>query len=66
MTINIVPFFSVVSPEGLEEEVLKEIEQQGVNITKSVKDIKPGEPVYLFIGTGGTENDAATFLKMWL
>ncbi|MHA1287857.1 MAG: hypothetical protein ACTSPB_10685, partial [Candidatus Thorarchaeota archaeon] len=64
MTINVVPFFSIVSPEGLQEEVLKEIEQDGVRITKSVKDIPAGEPVYLFIGTGGTENDAATFLKM--
>ena len=64
MTINIVPFFSIVSPEGLNEEVLKEIEQDGVRITKSMKDIPAGEPVYLFIGTGGTENDVATFLKM--
>ncbi|MBE0526593.1 MAG: hypothetical protein IH631_06590 [Candidatus Thorarchaeota archaeon] len=64
MTINIVPFFSVVSPEGLQEEVLKEIEQEGVRITQSMKNVSIGEPVYLFIGTGGTENDVATFLKM--
>lgn len=64
MTINIVPFFSIVSPEGLQEEVVKEIEQEGVRITKSMKDVLDGEPVYLFIGTGGTENDVATFLKM--
>lgn len=64
MTINIVPFFSVVSPEGLREEVLKEIEQEGVRITNSMKDIPKGEPVYLFIGTGGTENEAAEFIKM--
>jgi L-fucose isomerase-like protein len=63
MTINIVPFFSIVSPEDLQEEVLKEIEQEGVRITTSMKDIPPGESVYLFIGTGGTENDAATFLE---
>ncbi|MGY5880675.1 MAG: hypothetical protein RTV31_10515 [Candidatus Thorarchaeota archaeon] len=64
MTINIVPFFSVVSPEGLQEEILKEIEQDGIRITKRMKDIPAGEPVYLFIGTGGTENDVATFLKL--
>ncbi len=64
MTINIVPFFSIVSPEGLQEEVLKEIEQDGIQITKSMKDIPAGESIYLFIGTGGTENDVATFLKM--
>ncbi|TFG28171.1 hypothetical protein EU528_11630, partial [Candidatus Thorarchaeota archaeon] len=64
MTINIVPFFSVVSPEGLQEEVLKELEQDGVKITRSMQDIPAGEPTYLFIGTGGTENDVATFLKM--
>ncbi|MFW9844850.1 MAG: hypothetical protein ACFFEV_09760 [Candidatus Thorarchaeota archaeon] len=63
MTINIIPFFSVVSPEGLSEEVLKNIEQEGVRITKSMKGIPAGEPVYIFTGTGGTENDVATFLK---
>lgn len=64
MTINIVPFFSIVSSEGLQEEVLKEIEQEGIRITSSMKEIPVGEQVYLFIGTGGTENDVATFLKM--
>jgi len=63
MTINIVPFFSVVSPEGLSSEVLKEIEQEGVRIVESMKDVPSGEPVYLFIGTGGTENDVAKFLE---
>jgi len=64
MTINIIPFFSAVSPEGLQEEILKEIEQEGIRIVKSMRDIPAGESVYLFIGTGGTENDVATFLKM--
>ena len=63
MTINIVPFFSVVSPEGLNGEILKEIEQEGVRIVESMKEVPSGEPVYLFIGTGGTENDVAKFLK---
>ena len=64
MTINIVPFFSIVSTEGIRDEVLKEIEQDGVRIIERVKDIPAGESVYLFIGTGGTENDAASFIKM--
>ena len=64
MTINIVPFFSVLASEDLKEEVLKEIEQEGIRITKSMQDIPSGEPVYLFIGTGGTESDVVTFLKM--
>ncbi len=63
MTINIVAFFSVVSPEGLNKEILKEIEQEGVRIVESMKDVPSGEPVYLFIGTGGTENDVAKFLE---
>ena len=63
MTINIIPFFSVVSPEGLNTEILKEIEQEGVRIVESMKDVPSGEPVYLFIGTGGTENDVAKLLK---
>ncbi len=63
MTINIVPFFSVVSPEGINKEVLKEIEQEGVRIVESMSEVPSGEPVYLFIGTGGTENEVAKFLK---
>ena len=63
MTINVAPFFSVVSPEGLNGEILKEIEQDGVRIIESMKDVPSGEPVYIFIGTGGTENDVAKFLK---
>ena len=63
MTVNIVPFFSVVSPEGINNEILKEIEQEGVRIVESMSEVPSGEPVYLFIGTGGTENDVAKFLK---
>jgi len=63
MTVNIVPFFSVVSPEGINNEILKEIEQEGVRIIESMSEVPSGEPVYLFIGTGGTENDVAKFLK---
>lgn len=63
MTINIVPFFSIVSPEGLEEEVLNEIKQEGVRVVKNLEEIPSGESVFLFIGTGGTENDVSTFLN---
>ncbi len=63
MTINIVPFFSIVSPEGLEEEIVKEFRQEGIRVTKSLEEVSSEEPVFLFIGTGGTENDVATFLN---
>ncbi len=63
MTINIVPFFSVVSPEGLAEEVMNEIKQENVRVTESLEIVPSGEPIFLFIGTGGTENDVASFLN---
>ena len=63
MTINIIPFFSIVSPEGLAEEVTNEIKQEGVNVIKNMEEVQSGEPIFLFIGTGGTENDVATFLS---
>ena len=65
MEIRIIPFFSPISPEGVKDEVLKQIS------TTKVKMIEPdnfqlGSDLnrnYLFIGTGGTENDVADFLK---
>ena len=65
MEIQIIPFFSPISPEGVKDEVLKQIS------TTKVKMIEPdnfqlGSDLnrnYLFIGTGGTENDVADFLK---
>lgn len=65
MEIRIIPFFSPISPEGVKDEVLKQIS------TTKVKMIEPDtfqlesdlNRNYLFIGTGGTENDVADFLK---
>jgi len=63
MPINIIPFFSSVSPDGLSNEVLKELEQEGVNILSTNIKTNPNEPTYIFIGTGGTENDVSKFLE---
>ena len=46
MTINIVPFFSIVSPEGLSKEVLKEIEQEGVRIIERIEEVPSGELLF--------------------
>jgi L-fucose isomerase-like protein len=63
MPINIVPFFSTVSPEGLKEKVLAEIRQEGVQFITSTSGISSHEPFFIFVGTGGTENDVADFLN---
>ncbi|MFW9960274.1 MAG: fucose isomerase [Candidatus Thorarchaeota archaeon] len=63
MTINIIPFFSSVSPEGLSKEILNELEQDGVNFLRTDSEHTLGKPTYLFIGTGGTENDVVKFLE---
>ncbi len=63
MPINIVPFFSEVSPKGLKEEVLKEIEQEGVRILSDTDKRPTEEPLFIFIGTGGTENLVRTYLE---
>jgi L-fucose isomerase-like protein len=64
MPINIAPFFSTVSPEGLRDEVLGEIQQEGIRFITSGKEVSSDEPFFLFIGTGGTENDVADFLQL--
>jgi L-fucose isomerase-like protein len=63
MPINIVPFFSMVSPKNLKEEVLAEIQQDGVRLVTSASELSANEPFLIFIGTGGTENDVADFLN---
>ncbi len=63
MPINIIPFFSAVSPEGLSNEILMDLEQEGVNILSTNSTITPNEPTYIFIGTGGTENDVSKYLE---
>jgi L-fucose isomerase-like protein len=62
MPINIIPFFSSVSPEGLSSEVLKELEQEDVNLLDTDSKINPSEPSFIFIGTGGTENEVSEYL----
>ena len=63
MPINIVPFFSEVSPEGLSDEVLRELEQDGVRILTSKDNVPKDDSFFIFIGTGGTENAVSTFLE---
>lgn len=63
MAINIVPFFSSLSPEGLRSQVLGKIQQEGVKIVTSAKEIASKEPLYIFVGTGGTEKDVVEFLE---
>lgn len=63
MPINLVPFFSMVSPKDLMDEVLAEIQQKGVRLITSASELCANEPFLIFIGTGGTENDVADFLN---
>ncbi|TFG31600.1 hypothetical protein EU527_12065 [Candidatus Thorarchaeota archaeon] len=63
MPINIVPFFSLVSPEGLSNEVLKEIEHEGVKILDNKDKVPCDRPLFILIGTGGTENSVKTFIE---
>lgn len=63
MPINIIPFFSLVSPTGLREEVLDELKIEDVRVLKSDDKIPLNEPIFIFIGTGGTERDVSEFLE---
>jgi L-fucose isomerase-like protein len=63
MTLNIVPFFSRVSPEGLRDEVLMKIQNDDVRFITGADEIPDDGPFFIFIGTGGTENDVADFLE---
>lgn len=65
MEIRVIPFFSPISPEGVKDEVLKKLQGDQVRILEP-DDFKPGsdsDRTYVFIGTGGTENLVADFLK---
>ncbi|MFW9956824.1 MAG: fucose isomerase [Candidatus Odinarchaeota archaeon] len=42
---------------------MKELKQETVNILANTSKITPGEPTYIFIGTGGTENEVSKFLE---
>ncbi|MFW9963384.1 MAG: hypothetical protein ACFFCX_07465 [Candidatus Sifarchaeia archaeon] len=67
MALRIIPFFSSISPESVKDEVLDHF-----SVTKT-KIIEPNDfkfenatdRNYLFIGTGGTENDVAEFLAKY-
>ncbi len=63
MAINIVPFFSPLTPEGLRSQVLEKIQQEGVRIVTSAKGTSSKEPLCIFVGTGGTEGDVVEFLE---
>lgn len=65
MDVRIIPFFSPISLEGAKIEVLKQLSASKGEIIEP-NDYKKGSDVtrnYLFIGTGGTENVVADFLK---
>jgi L-fucose isomerase-like protein len=65
MEIRVIPFFSPISPEGVKDEVLKKLQGNEVRILEP-DDFKPAslsDRTYIFIGTGGTENLVADFLK---
>ena len=64
MSIQIISFFSQVSPEGLSSEVLGGLDQEGVTVLNREDKIPKDVPTFIFIGTGGTENDVAQFLDI--
>ena len=65
MEIRVIPFFSPISPEGVKDEVLKKLQGNEVRILEpdDFKSASLSDRTYLFIGTGGTENLVADFLK---
>jgi len=65
MEVCIIPFFSPISPEGVKDEVLGQLSSARGKIVEP-DNFKAGSDTtryYLFIGTGGTENEVAEFLK---
>ncbi len=65
MEIRIIPFFSPISPEGVKDEVLEILSKSNGKII-APEDFKKDSEIdrdFLFIGTGGTENIVADFLK---
>ncbi|MFW9805461.1 MAG: fucose isomerase [Candidatus Thorarchaeota archaeon] len=65
MDVHIIPFFSTISPEGVKDEVLEQLHESEVSIVApdEFKSGSDNDRNYLFIGTGGTENIVAEFLK---
>jgi len=62
MDVNIIPFFSPISPEGVGEEIRQVLARSGANVVEPDDYQKGSNHDYLFIGTGGTENLVASFL----
>ena len=65
MKLRIIPFFSSISPDGVKDDVLQQLSNiEGDIVDPSDFKFESGEyRDYLFIGTGGTENDVTDFLK---
>lgn len=65
MELRIIPFFSPISPEGVKDEVLEQLSTTKGKIIEP-DDFRKESGInrnYLFIGTGGAENEVAEFLK---
>jgi L-fucose isomerase-like protein len=63
MDVNIIPFFSPISPVGAKEEVQQELAKSGARIIEPDDFGTSSGRNYFFIGTGGTENLVADFLE---
>ncbi len=65
MEIQIIPFFSPISPKGIKDDVLEHMSNIKGNIIEPDNFRIKSEisRYYLFIGTGGTENEVADFLR---
>jgi L-fucose isomerase-like protein len=65
MEVRIIPFVSPISPEGLKEQLCNQLSTiNGIIIEPTdFKNESEAHHNYLFIGTGGTENEVAKFLK---
>lgn len=65
MELRIIPFFSPISPKGIKDDVLEQMSNIKGNIIEPDNFRIESEISrnYLFIGTGGTENEVADFLR---
>ncbi|MGD9397217.1 MAG: hypothetical protein PVJ05_12370 [Candidatus Thorarchaeota archaeon] len=65
MEIRIIPFFSPISPKGVKDEAFQILSKSKGKIIEPEDFTKGSEADrnYIFIGTGGTENIVADFLK---
>jgi L-fucose isomerase-like protein len=64
MDVQIIPFFSPISPEGVKESVIEQITTTNGRIVEPEEFKASGKDRnYLFIGTGGSENEVASFIE---